>query len=44
MSYFLILCIQDNADRQTTPRMPWHDLGICALGQAARDASRYTDR
>ena len=32
---------KDNADRQTTPRMPWHDIGAAFVGQTARDAARY---
>ena len=32
---------QDNADRLTTPRMPWHDLGLGVSGPAARDVARH---
>lgn len=31
----------DFIDRMTTPRMPWHDIGVCVLGAAARDVSRH---
>lgn len=31
----------DFIDRVTTPRMPWHDIGICVQGSAARDVSRH---
>ena len=32
---------QDNADRLTTPRMPWHDIGLGVTGPAARDVARH---
>ena len=32
---------QDNEDRQTTPRMPWHDIGLGLTGEAARDVARH---
>lgn len=32
---------QDNVDRRTTARMPWHDVGVCIQGQAARDVARH---
>ena len=32
---------QDNADRMTTPRMPWHDIGLGVSGPAARDVARH---
>ena len=32
---------QDNADRQTTPRMPWHDIGLAVTGPSARDVARH---
>ena len=32
---------QDNADRETTPRMPWHDIGLGVAGPAARDVARH---
>ena len=31
----------DNADRLTTPRMPWHDIGVAVEGDAARDVARH---
>lgn len=31
----------DQIDRNTTPRMPWHDLGCCVQGSAARDVARH---
>lgn len=31
----------DFIDRVTTPRMPWHDIGVCVQGAAARDVSRH---
>nr|XP_023025097.1 phospholipase D1-like [Leptinotarsa decemlineata] len=31
----------DFIDRVTTPRMPWHDIATCVLGDAARDVSRH---
>jgi phospholipase D1/2 len=31
----------DFIDRVTTPRMPWHDVGVCVQGAAARDVSRH---
>lgn len=31
----------DFIDRMTTPRMPWHDIGVCVFGAAARDVSRH---
>lgn len=31
----------DLVDRQTTPRMPWHDVGVAVLGAAARDVARH---
>ncbi|XP_057670646.1 phospholipase D2 [Diorhabda carinulata] len=31
----------DFIDRSTTPRMPWHDIGMCVQGDAARDAARH---
>ncbi|XP_066154308.1 phospholipase D2 [Euwallacea fornicatus] len=31
----------DFIDRATTPRMPWHDVGMCIHGEAARDAARH---
>ena len=32
---------QDNEDRLTTPRMPWHDIGLGLTGEAARDVARH---
>ncbi|XP_053966812.1 phospholipase D2 isoform X2 [Anastrepha ludens] len=31
----------DIIDRSTTPRMPWHDVGICMIGPSARDVARH---
>lgn len=31
----------DFIDRMTTPRMPWHDIGVCVVGAAARDVARH---
>ncbi|KAF7268635.1 hypothetical protein GWI33_018263 [Rhynchophorus ferrugineus] len=31
----------DFIDRVTTPRMPWHDIGSCLYGPAARDVARH---
>ncbi|XP_060530761.1 phospholipase D2 isoform X2 [Cylas formicarius] len=31
----------DFIDRGTTPRMPWHDVGVCVQGAAARDVARH---
>lgn len=31
----------DFIDRCTTPRMPWHDIGMCVQGAAARDVARH---
>nr|XP_013190121.1 unnamed protein product [Amyelois transitella] len=31
----------DLVDRSTTPRMPWHDLGVVIQGAAARDVARH---
>ncbi|KAM7345990.1 phospholipase D isoform 3-T4 [Cochliomyia hominivorax] len=31
----------DIIDRNTTPRMPWHDVAICVVGAAARDVARH---
>ncbi|WFD30103.1 phospholipase D [Malassezia sp. CBS 17886] len=32
---------QDVVARETTPRMPWHDVGVQLLGQPARDLVRH---
>ncbi|XP_014232157.1 phospholipase D2 [Trichogramma pretiosum] len=32
---------QDLVDRSTTPRMPWHDMGVMVQGACARDVSRH---
>lgn len=32
---------QDSIDRITTPRMPWHDLGVLVQGESARDVARH---
>ncbi|KAJ8679652.1 hypothetical protein QAD02_015439 [Eretmocerus hayati] len=32
---------QDLVDRSTTPRMPWHDVGVMVLSSAARDVARH---
>ncbi|XP_037918179.1 phospholipase D2 isoform X3 [Hermetia illucens] len=31
----------DLVDRTTTPRMPWHDVGVVVCGSAARDVARH---
>ncbi|XP_002062808.3 phospholipase D2 isoform X1 [Drosophila willistoni] len=31
----------DIIDRTTTPRMPWHDVGMCVVGASARDVARH---
>ncbi|XP_048480960.1 phospholipase D2 [Plutella xylostella] len=31
----------DLVDRHTTPRMPWHDIGVIVQGAAARDVARH---
>lgn len=31
----------DFIDRVTTPRMPWHDIGVCVQGASARDVARH---
>ncbi|KAK7793830.1 hypothetical protein R5R35_014326 [Gryllus longicercus] len=37
----LDLPYQDLVDRNTTPRMPWHDIGVMVQGAAARDVARH---
>ena len=32
---------QDNVDRRTTARMPWHDISVGVQGEAARDVARH---
>ncbi|XP_018404996.1 PREDICTED: phospholipase D1 [Cyphomyrmex costatus] len=32
---------QDLVDRTTTPRMPWHDIGVLVQNAAARDIARH---
>ena len=32
---------QDNVDRRTTPRMPWHDISVSVDGPVARDVARH---
>nr|CAD7425001.1 unnamed protein product [Timema monikensis] len=32
---------QDLVDRNMTPRMPWHDMGVMVQGAAARDVARH---
>ncbi|XP_074110458.1 phospholipase D isoform X1 [Cotesia typhae] len=32
---------QDLVDRSTTPRMPWHDIGVLVQGASARDIARH---
>ncbi|KAI4495941.1 hypothetical protein M0802_008156 [Mischocyttarus mexicanus] len=32
---------QDLVDRSTTPRMPWHDVGVLIQGGGARDIARH---
>ncbi|VEU21472.1 DEKNAAC102326 [Brettanomyces naardenensis] len=39
--YDLQDAFHDMYDRQTTPRMPWHDVHMVTCGQAARDLSRH---
>eukprot|EP00092_Neocalanus_flemingeri_P002528 GFUD01002705.1.p1 GENE.GFUD01002705.1~~GFUD01002705.1.p1 ORF type:complete len:857 (-),score=228.01 GFUD01002705.1:69-2507(-) len=31
----------DNGDRLTTPRMPWHDIGLAVEGEVAQDVARH---
>ena len=31
----------DNVDRRTTPRMPWHDISLMVQGFSARDVARH---
>lgn len=31
----------DLVDRSSTPRMPWHDVGLCVYGASARDVARH---
>jgi phosphatidylserine/phosphatidylglycerophosphate/cardiolipin synthase-like enzyme len=31
----------DSLDRWTQPRLPWHDLAICLIGQSSRDIARH---
>ncbi|XP_072941538.1 phospholipase D1 isoform X2 [Epargyreus clarus] len=31
----------DLVDRNTTPRMPWHDVGVAVQGAAAKDVARH---
>lgn len=38
---FLDAPYQDLVDRTTTPRMPWHDVGVMVIGSTARDVSRH---
>ncbi|XP_021931643.1 phospholipase D1 isoform X2 [Zootermopsis nevadensis] len=37
----LDLPYQDLVDRNTTPRMPWHDVGTMVVGAAALDVARH---
>ncbi|ENN82360.1 hypothetical protein YQE_01265, partial [Dendroctonus ponderosae] len=37
----LDLPFDDFIDRSSTPRMPWHDVGLCIHGEAARDVARH---
>jgi phosphatidylserine/phosphatidylglycerophosphate/cardiolipin synthase-like enzyme len=32
---------EDNLDRTTLPRMPWHDISMRLVGQSARDIARH---
>lgn len=32
---------QDLVDRSTTPRMPWHDVGVMVQAATARDVARH---
>lgn len=33
--------VSDIINRNTTPRMPWHDVGIYIQGLVARDVARH---
>lgn len=33
----------DNSDRTTTPRLPWHDIAVMVQGAAARDVARSVE-
>ncbi|KOB64840.1 Phospholipase D1, partial [Operophtera brumata] len=35
------LVISDLVDRHSTPRMPWHDIGVMVQNAAARDVARH---
>lgn len=37
----ILLNVSDMIDRNTTPRMPWHDVGIYTQGLVARDIARH---
>lgn len=36
-----LLGFPDFIDRETTPRMPWRDVGVVVHGVAARDLARH---
>ena len=47
-SFYLLLYFKrttrthaDSVDRESTPRMPWHDVSGCVAGEAARDIARH---
>merc|ERR1719412_1832518 len=33
--------LEDNVDRNNTPRMPWHDIAVAVQGSPARDVARH---
>lgn len=37
----ILFNVSDMIDRNTTPRMPWHDVGIYTQGLVARDIARH---
>lgn len=39
--FIIFLLILDFNDRNTTPRMPWHDIATVVVGSAARDVARH---
>jgi hypothetical protein len=38
---YFVWFLTDLVDRDTTPRMPWHDVGAMVMGTAARDVARH---
>jgi phosphatidylserine/phosphatidylglycerophosphate/cardiolipin synthase-like enzyme len=38
---YFVWFLTDLVDRNTTPRMPWHDVGAMVMGNAARDVARH---